>query len=140
MIFAVNCATFYNLVGQSFSALCPAAGQNLPAVRGGHSLHKAVNSFALKLFRLICSFHFVFPPVTIFLVSSTARESQAVQTGETLQVNIINWKSQACQAFSAFFCPGAVPLPLPFLTPSFFEEELHYNIGEIILCKTKNDL
>ena len=47
-------------VGQLFSALCAAASENLTAVLGSHSLHKAVLMLSLKLLGLVSSFHLVF--------------------------------------------------------------------------------
>ena len=45
------------LVAQLFSALCSAAGQNLAAVRGRHSLAEAVLFLALTLLGLIGTEH-----------------------------------------------------------------------------------
>ena len=48
--------------GELLSALGSAAGKNLAAVRGGHSLAEAVLHFALTLFGLVRSFHADTPP------------------------------------------------------------------------------
>lgn len=62
MYFFENSDIAVRSVGQLFSALCAAASENLTAVLGSHSLHKAVLVLSLKLLGLISSFHLVDPP------------------------------------------------------------------------------
>lgn len=50
------------LVGQSGSALGTSAGQDLAAVRGGHSFSEPMDFASLSLFGLIGSEHFRSPP------------------------------------------------------------------------------
>ena len=62
MYFFENSDIAVRSVGQLFSALCAAACENLAAVLGSHSLHKAVLVLSLQLLGLISSFHLVDPP------------------------------------------------------------------------------
>lgn len=56
---------------KSFSALSAAACENLSAVLGSHSLHKAVLVLSLELLGLVSSFHLSFPPQLFFLRRGT---------------------------------------------------------------------
>ena len=49
--------------GQNLTALCTAAGQNLTAVSGSHSLAEAMNLGAMTLSGLVGTLHMFTPPV-----------------------------------------------------------------------------
>lgn len=73
-----------SLVTQFGSALCPAAGKNLPSIRRGHALAETMFLFSVQLFRLISSKH----------------EKTPLRLKKDPLKNIISYLSAACQPYA----------------------------------------
>ena len=66
------------LVCQLLSALCSATREHLTAVRGCHSLQKAMLLFSVELLRLICPFHLrtlLIKHITVIWTNMKSREN-----------------------------------------------------------------